>query len=85
MVPFLFAAQATAQEPETDHASLPTVKFFYFDAAGVEWAVSAEPQRFEQHLASNSNSQRLFEAILGAIVESPENNDSSRQMTRWIE
>lgn len=85
VIPFFFAVGAPAQELETDHASLPTVKFFYFDAAGVEWAVSAEPQRFEQHLASNSDSQRLFEAILGAIIESPENSDSSRQMTRWIE
>ncbi len=47
----LFATAAAAEEPQVTPASLPIVKFFYYDAAGVEWAVSAEADRFELNYA----------------------------------
>jgi hypothetical protein len=87
---FCLALVAPAGEPQADpldqapQSSLPTVKFFYYDAAGIEWAVSAEPERLERHLAANSDSQSLLQAISSAVAETPDVAGSARQMTRWI-
>jgi hypothetical protein len=85
----LCAFAAPSEEPSVDdpaaRPSLPIVTFFYFDAAGVEWAVSAEPERFDRHLSANSDSQRLFTAVSAAVAETPDPAASSRQMTAWVE
>lgn len=65
--------------------NLPTVQFFYYDAAGVEWAVSAKPERLRAHLASNPDSQTLFETVSSAALGSFEANDAAERMTSWIE
>ncbi|MEX0677653.1 MAG: hypothetical protein WD063_11295 [Pirellulales bacterium] len=85
VVLFFFAARAPAQEPAAESPSLPVVTFFYYDAAGVEWAFSAEPERFRRHLASNSDSQALFDGVTAAVAEKPDAAGPARQMTRWIE
>ena len=81
----LFATAAAAEEPQVAPASLPVVKFFYYDAAGVEWAVSAEPERFERHLGANSDSRSLYQAVVSSVIEPANTDDTALQMTRWIE
>ena len=84
----LCAFAAPSEEPiveqPAEKRSLPVVTFFYFDAGGVEWAVSAEPVRLDRHLSANSDSQRLFAAVSAAVAETPDPAASSRQMTAWI-
>jgi hypothetical protein len=80
----LSAAAAAAEEPTVAPASQPTVKFFYYDAARVEWAVSAEPDRFARHLASNSDSQSLYQAVTSSVIERTNVDDTALQMTHWI-
>lgn len=84
VVLFLFTLAAPAQEPPVEEAILPAVTFFYYDAGGVEWAVSAEPDRFGRHLSSHADSRALFEAVSRSASESPSDNDTAAQMTRWI-
>lgn len=79
------AHDTPAEGTPSDDAELPIVTFFYYDAAGVEWAVSAEPGRFQRHLASNADSQQLFEQVNLAMADSAATNNSAAQMTRWIE
>jgi hypothetical protein len=74
-----------AQETQNEPASLPAVKFFYFDAAAVEWVVSEDVERFQEHLAANGESQALFAAATSAVTTAAESGDASAQMTRWIE
>jgi hypothetical protein len=78
------AAEPPPENPPQP-ANLPVVRFFYYDAGAVEWAVSAEPERLRQHLASNAESQGLFEALSTAVASPVETASSSAQMTRWIE
>ncbi|MGD9722592.1 MAG: hypothetical protein AB7O59_14770 [Pirellulales bacterium] len=83
-------AQDPPQEPPqpSDAPSadnLPTVKFFYFDAARVEWIVSGEAERFQSHLGVDPQSQSLFNAASAAVLSSPDSGSSAQQMTRWIE
>lgn len=91
LVLFGFALAASAQEPElepkpeADVTRLPTIKFFYYDAGGIEWAVSAEPERLERHLAAHPESQELYQAVSAAVLERPDTSDSARQMTRWLD
>jgi hypothetical protein len=80
----LCVAAPAAEGPATEPSGLPIVKFFYYDAAGVEWAVSAEPDRFERHLASNSASQGLYQAVTSSVIEPANVGDTGLQMTRWI-
>jgi hypothetical protein len=79
-----FAAVAAADDPQVAPAGMPIVKFFYYDAAGVEWAVSAEPAAFERHLAANSDSQSLYQAVTTSVIEPANVDDTALQMTRWI-
>jgi hypothetical protein len=83
LAPASFAQDEPAEGAED--ANLPAVKFFYYDAGAVEWAVSAEPERLQRHLASNADSQQLFEEVNHAVAESPTAGNSAAQMTRWIE
>lgn len=76
---------ARAHEPDVTPAGLPIVKFFYYDAGGVEWAVSAEPDNFERHLNVNSDSRTLFDAVTEAVVNPSDVEQTALQMTRWIE
>jgi hypothetical protein len=76
---------ALGQEGEVTNANLPTVKFFYFDGVAVEWVVSDQTERFEQHLASNPESQALYSAASSAVATPAESTNSAGQMTRWIE
>ena len=78
-------ATARAQEEESQPVNIPTIKFFYYDAGKVEWAMSAEPDRLRAHLASHADSQALHEAVSSAVVASPDPDRSAEQMTRWIE
>jgi hypothetical protein len=86
LVVLLFrAATVMAQDVQVDPASLPTVKFFYYDAAGVEWAISAEPERLQQHLTTNATSRTLVESVSSAVARTSDTSESARQLTRWIE
>lgn len=76
---------ASSQEIAIDTHSMPLVKFFYYDAADVEWAVSAETKSFQEHLESTPESQVLFETVSNAVRSSPEAETPAEALTRWIE
>ena len=79
------ALLASAQELQVTQVNLPTVKFFYYSADDVEWALSAESERLQQHLAANPQSHALFEAVSASVTDPPAAEESAKQMTRWIE
>lgn len=79
------AATVMAQDVQDDPGSLPTVKFLYYDAAAVEWAISAEPERLQQHLTTNATSRTLLESVSSAVAKTSDTSESARQLTRWIE
>jgi hypothetical protein len=75
----------SADEPPAADLSLPTIKFFYYDAAAVEWIVSAEPAGLARHLESNEVSRDLFQAVTAAVNDPPAAELAAGQMARWIE
>lgn len=76
---------ATAVALADDEPRQPTVKFFYYDQGRIEWAVSAEPDRLEQHLEANADSAQLYESLSAAVSELPELDQVRSRMARWIE
>ncbi|MCG8450270.1 MAG: hypothetical protein MI725_11935 [Pirellulales bacterium] len=76
---------ALAEEQGDAEVDLPTIKFFYYDSANIEWVFSAEPERLRQHLATHPESQSLLETATNAAFSTPEANEAADQMTRWIE
>ncbi len=85
-VVLMIGVRAAAQEPEAEQQiHVPTIKFFYFDAADLEWAVSAEADRLDDHLAEHAESRQFYDAVRAAVVEPPQPDRSAEQMTRWIE
>ncbi|MGI9427381.1 MAG: hypothetical protein ACR2NM_01900 [Bythopirellula sp.] len=75
----------TAQDVQVGPGSLPTVKFFYYRAKGVEWAFSDDAKRFQQHLVDNSESQLLYDSVSTALNKAPAVKDTADRMTKWIE
>jgi hypothetical protein len=83
----LAVASFAQEEPPQEglEAELPKIKFFYYDAGTIEWAVSAEPESLRRHLAATADSQQLLEEVNHAVTETPTASNSAAQMTRWIE
>ncbi len=68
-----------------EDSGLPTLKFFFFDGAPVEWVVSSDKDAFTEHLAANPDSARLATSIHRAVY-GEENTEAARaQMAEWIE
>lgn len=67
-----------------DEAGLPRVKFFYYQQTGVEWVVSAEPDKLQRHLEINPESQRLFESVLSAVNNPTDPEKLRKQLARWL-
>lgn len=76
---------AASQELEATPSTLPTIKFFYYSANGIEWAFSDDAERFQQHLAENPDSQQLYESVTNALNSAPTTKDTADRMTKWIE
>ena len=68
-----------------DESRQPTLKFFFYDQGAIEWAVSAEPDRFEKHLEANADSAQLYESLSAAVTDPPELEQVQARMARWIE
>ena len=79
------ALPGSAQELQITPASLPTIKFFYYRANGIEWAFSDDEKLFQQHLTEDSESQRLYDSVTTALNEAPKGEDTADRMTKWIE
>lgn len=70
---------------QEDTANRPLVKFFYYDQANLDWVVSSEPERLNEHLANHADSQKLL-ASLDQVVQSEEPLETTRlRMLRWIQ
>ena len=68
-----------------DEPRQPTLKFFYYNQGAIEWAVSAEQDRFEKHLEANAESAQLFESLSASVSEPPQLDEVQARMARWIE
>ena len=81
----IVAAMSATEIGSGQEPSLPTVKFFYYDSARVEWVVTAEPDRLQPHLEANQDSESLFQSTLTAVINLEESEEVQSQMARWIE
>jgi hypothetical protein len=74
-----------SSRPETELPDLPDVKFFYFSESDSEWAVSAEPNAFQDHLAENADSRALFDSMLSTVGGEADPERVRKGLGSWIE
>lgn len=76
---------AVSQEATEATAMKPTAKFFFFDARETEWAVSAEPNRMQQHFNRVPESSLLFDSLNVALSVPADSQKVRATMSKWIE
>lgn len=80
----LVVCGARARADENERA-MPALKFFYYDSAKIEWIVSAEPERLQDHFQTNAESARLFHSLSSAVDEQADLEQVRAQMARWLD
>ncbi len=85
VMPLSMLILASAVLRAEDETRQPTLKFFYYDQGAIEWAVSAEQDRFQEHLEANDDSAVLFDSLSAAVSDPPELDEVQSRMARWIE